>query len=213
MNARYYTYLIVSIILAIAIIAGVSYLHYVLLLVKRRCRRVGCGNMKVERPHRVFMKVEDELSTYWYWSKYPNPKLMSMWWLRIFYISLNWVWRKIHHTHIGYVSFRFYIRRVLKLTFVSCPKCGLVELVKIDFDPISIWHVRRIKRIDKQQFTDLYPKLRFAAEHRFDQLRHGKTTDPDSEFSDIPPFSPVDLLDAMVKDATRFMEGPSDGSE
>jgi hypothetical protein len=86
-------------------------------------------------------------------------------------------------------------------------------LVKIDFDPISIWHVRRIKRIDKQQFTDLYPKLRFAAEHRFDQLRHGKTTDPDSEFSDIPPFSPVDLLDAMVKDATRFMEGPSDGSE
>jgi|GEM_PF-1619633 hypothetical protein len=200
MNTHYYAYLIASIILAIVIIAGVSYLHYVLLLVKRRCRRKGCGNINVERIHRVFMSMEDEFSTYWYRREYPDSKYVSTW-VGKFYI---WIWKKFDHT--GYIAFRFYIRRVLKLTFVSCPHCGLVELVKIDFDPISIWHVKRTQRRDKQQFADLDSPLRFAAEHRFHQLRHGKTNAPDTEFSDIPPFSPAALLDTMVEDAIRSMD-------
>src|SRR5574343_129094 len=53
---------------------------------------------------------------------------------------------------------RWFIRRVVKLTFTVC-KCGWVELVKIDTDPISMWHAKWARRFHREQYYMEEPTL------------------------------------------------------
>lgn len=41
---------------------------------------------------------------------------------------------------------RWWIHCVIKFTISVCEKCGRWELVKIDNSPISVWHVKWVKR-------------------------------------------------------------------
>lgn len=94
-------------------------------------------------------------------------------------------------------NWRWFLRRVVKLTFTTC-KCGWVELVKIDTDPISMWHIFWANRFHKDQYYMEEPKLIEAALRKFRQLHLGgkHLAELDGQASDTPPLS----LRSLVRD-------------
>ena len=82
-------------------------------------------------------------------------------------------------------SWRWFIRRPLKLIFTVC-KCGRVELVKIDTNPMSLW----VKRFHPEQYYLEDQHLVEATQRKLRQLYlGGKHANLDSQASDTPPLS------------------------
>lgn len=99
-------------------------------------------------------------------------------------------------------KWRFFIRRPIKLTFTEC-KCNWVELVKIDTDPISVWHAYWVKWFHKEHYYLEDPTLIEATQRRFRQLYLGsKHTQLDGQASDTPPLS----LETLFRDSMELIE-------
>jgi hypothetical protein len=103
-------------------------------------------------------------------------------------------------------SWRWFIRRPLKLIFTVC-KCGRVELVKIDTDPLSLWHALWVKRFQPEQYYLEDQHLIEATQRKLRQLYlGGKHSNLDSQASDTPPLS----LRSLFRD---YLEGLPEASE
>lgn len=90
---------------------------------------------------------------------------------------------------------RWWIRRVIKLTFTICEKHG-AKLVKIDTDPISLWHALWVKWFHKEQYYLADQDLAEAARQKFRALYLGSRCERlDPGATDTPPIS----LDALLK--------------
>jgi len=105
---------------------------------------------------------------------------------------------------------RWFIRRSVKLTFTVC-KCNWVELVKIDTDPISLWHALWVKWFDKEQYRLEGFSLIGAAQRKLRQLYLGgghsiKYQGLDSQASDTPPFSLRSLFRDWIEELSEAIE-------
>ena len=84
---------------------------------------------------------------------------------------------------------RWFIRRVINLTFTRC-KCGCVELVKIDTDPMSVWHAWWAKKMHKDQYILEDPVLIDVAQKKMRQLYlGGRHESLDPQATDTPDLS------------------------
>ena len=84
---------------------------------------------------------------------------------------------------------RWWIRRPLKLTFTVC-KCGWTELVKIDTDPITVWHAYWVKWFHNEQYYLADQSLAEVARQKLRQLYlGGRHENLDPQASDTPPLS------------------------
>ena len=101
---------------------------------------------------------------------------------------------------------RWFIRRVVKLTFTKC-KCGWVELVKIDTDPISMWHAKWAKWFHKEQYYVEDSVLIEAAQRKFRQLYLGSkhTAKLDDQASDTPPLSLLTLVRDHLEEVSELL--------
>lgn len=106
---------------------------------------------------------------------------------------------------------RWFIRRPIKLTFAVC-KCGWVELVKIDTDPVSLWHAFWVRWFHREQYClEGWPLIE-ATERKLRKLylsgggrrSVGKeehlTLDPQA--SDTPPVSLLSLFRDYFEELT-----------
>jgi len=102
---------------------------------------------------------------------------------------------------------RWFIRRPIKLTFAVC-KCGWVELVKIDTDPISVWHSLYVKKYKPEQYN--LDEWRFieATERKLRQLYlgSGRRSDLDPQASDTPPISLQSLFEDYWNEISEVIE-------
>jgi hypothetical protein len=103
---------------------------------------------------------------------------------------------------------RWFIRRVVKLTFVQCP-CGWTELVKIDTDPMSVWHAKYVGRTDRQQFVE-DSQLNWIAKQTIRNWWHGKFNELDPGATDTPPILTVDSPLRELFDTVTNSENPAD---
>ncbi len=103
-------------------------------------------------------------------------------------------------------KWRWFIRRPIKLTFTVC-KCGWVELVKIDTDPISLWHALWVKRFHKEQYYLEDQMLVEAAQRKLRQLYlGGRHTNLDAQASDTPPLSLASLFRDSLEEVSDIIE-------
>ena len=103
-------------------------------------------------------------------------------------------------------KWRWSIRRPVKLTFTSC-KCGWVELVKIDTDPISVWHAKWTERFHREQYyLEDWPLVQ-AAQHKIRTLYlHDKHLALDDQASDTPPLSLLSLFRDHLRELGEIIE-------
>jgi hypothetical protein len=84
---------------------------------------------------------------------------------------------------------RWWIRRVVKLTFIKCEKHG-VKLVKIDTDPISLWHAYWVQWFHKEQYYLADQDLVEATRQKLRELYlGGRCENLNPEATDTPPIS------------------------
>jgi hypothetical protein len=103
-------------------------------------------------------------------------------------------------------SWRWFIRRPVKLTFTVC-KCGWIELAKIDTDPISLWHALWVKWFYQEQYYLEDPLLIGAAQQRLRQLYlGGKHSSLDPQASDTPPLSLRSLFRDYFEELSEAIE-------
>ncbi len=103
-------------------------------------------------------------------------------------------------------KFRWFVRRPIKLTFTKC-KCGWIELVKIDTDPISTWHLLWTKCFHRSQFYTDEPELIPAALAKFRSIHLGglgaKNQTLEPQASDTPPLSLKTILEDYAEELMR----------
>ena len=103
-------------------------------------------------------------------------------------------------------KWRWFIRRPVKLTFTVC-KCGWIELVKIDTDPISLWHALWVKRFHPEQYYLEDQPLVEAAQHKLRQLYLGsKHSGLDQKASDTPPLSLFSIFRDYYEELSDVIE-------
>lgn len=101
---------------------------------------------------------------------------------------------------------RWFIRRPVKLTFTVC-KCGWIELVKIDTDPISLWHAFWVKWFHREQYYLEDLPLIAVAQQRLRQLYlGGKHVHLDPQTSDTPPLSLRSLFRDYYEELAEVIE-------
>ncbi|MBU6390425.1 hypothetical protein KGQ31_02660, partial [Patescibacteria group bacterium] len=95
---------------------------------------------------------------------------------------------------------RWFIRRPVKLTFTVC-RCNWVELVKIDTDPISLWHCLWVKFFKKDQYVLDDQRLSDAVRHKIRQLYLSgcPSVKLDPQATDTPPLSLSALFTAYFE--------------
>lgn len=102
---------------------------------------------------------------------------------------------------------RWFIRRPIKLTFVVC-QCGWIELVKIDTDPISLWHALWANWFHKEQYHLEDPPLVEATQRKLRQLYlGGRFSNLDPQASDTPPLSLGSLFRDYFREFSEVIEG------
>ena len=91
------------------------------------------------------------------------------------------------HTSEG--KWRWWVRRLIKLTFTEC-KCGWVELVKTDTDPMSMWHALWVKRFHPEQYYLTEQRLIEAYQRKLRKLYLGgkHLLGHNSQTTDTPRF-------------------------
>jgi hypothetical protein len=103
-------------------------------------------------------------------------------------------------------KWRWFIRRPVKLTFTIC-KCGWMELVKIDTDPISLWHASWVKWFHREQYYLEDQPLIGVAQQRMRQLYlGGKHASLDPQASDTPPLSLRSLFRDYSEELSEVIE-------
>lgn len=105
---------------------------------------------------------------------------------------------------------RWFVRRVVKLTFTQCPRCRWTELVKVDTDPISVWHLYWAKLHHRDQFELEDFTLIEAATRRLRKLYHedggrrgverGDDASIDGNTTDTPPLGPTQALQDLFEE-------------
>lgn len=107
-------------------------------------------------------------------------------------------------------KWRWWIRRPIKLTFTVC-KCGWVELVKIDTDPISLWHAYWVKWFHKKQYHLGDQTLVEAARQKLRLLYlGGKHENLDPAATDTPPISLDSLFRDFFEEVSEILANGSD---
>lgn len=107
-----------------------------------------------------------------------------------------------YHSSNG--KWRWWIRRVVKLTFTICHRKDkheghdLTTSVKFDYDPISVFHAKWVQKHNNRQYYYTELELIEAAQRRIRELYlGGRYKDPDLDASrDTPPLS----LESLFKD-------------
>jgi hypothetical protein len=110
-------------------------------------------------------------------------------------------------------KWRWFIRRPVKLTFTIC-KCGWIELVKIDTDPISLWHALWVKWFHREQYYLEDQPLIAVAQQRLRQLYLGrKHSNLDPQTSDTPPLSLRSLFRDYYEELSEAIEGDEEKNQ
>jgi Zn ribbon nucleic-acid-binding protein len=91
---------------------------------------------------------------------------------------------------------RWWIRDVVKLTFVACKQCG-IELEKIDRSAMSVWHAQKVKLFQPEQYV-IEEQTLFSIERSMPKFlgREWKSPGLKQQPSDTPPLS----LNALFQD-------------
>jgi len=91
---------------------------------------------------------------------------------------------------------RWWIRDVVKLTFVACEDCG-IELEKIDRSAISVWHAQKVRLFEPEQYM-IEEQTLFGIERSMPKFlgREWKSPGLKQQPSDAPPLS----LNALFQD-------------
>ena len=91
---------------------------------------------------------------------------------------------------------RWWIRDVVKLTFVACGDCG-VELEKIDRSAISAWHAQKVRLLQPEQYK-IEEQTLFSIEQSMPKFfgREWRPPELKQQPSDAPPLS----LNALFQD-------------
>jgi hypothetical protein len=91
---------------------------------------------------------------------------------------------------------RWWIRDVIKLTFVVCEDCG-IELEKIDRSAISVWHAQKVRLFEPEQYM-IEEQTLFGLERSMPRFlgREWKSPGLKQQPSDAPPLS----LNALFQD-------------
>jgi hypothetical protein len=91
---------------------------------------------------------------------------------------------------------RWWIRDVVKLTFVACEDCG-IELEKIDRSAISVWHAQKVRLFEPEQYI-IEEQTLFGIERSMPKFlgREWKSPEFKQQPSDAPPLS----LNALFQD-------------
>jgi len=100
---------------------------------------------------------------------------------------------------------RLFIRDVVKLTFAECETDG-VSLVKVDRDPVSVWHALWVKRFHPEQL-DIEEQTLFSVERSMPELLGIKRRGYAQEIGDPPPVSLNALLQDMLDDLSELLFG------
>lgn len=161
-------YFIVGAIIVVAIIVLSWFAHRQYKRIGRRCDGKDCGNTRVERICKILLPPDEIVS-------WRSPEGKWRWW----------------------------IRRPIKLTFTVCEReekhSGVkrIRLVKIDKNPITVWHALYVRRYHREQY---YLEDQNLAEITRQELRRlylgGKHENLDPQNSDTPPLS----LSALFQD-------------
>lgn len=167
---------IVGAVIVIAIIAFWWLLHRWYKGVGRRCDGINCGNSHVKRVCKILL---------------PPDEIVS--------------WR----SPAG--KWRWFIRRPVKLTFSVCERtknhngAPRVKLVKIDRDPISIWHAFWVKWFHKEQYFPGDPFLpELAQRELLNFCRKGNFVKLDPQASDTPPLSLWSLFQDYLEETSKM---------
>ena len=93
-------------------------------------------------------------------------------------------------------NLRWWIRDVVKLTFVACQACG-VELEKIDRSAISAWHAQKVRLLQPEQY-EIEEQTLFGIEKSMPKFfgREWRSPDLKQQPCDAPPLS----LNALFQD-------------
>jgi hypothetical protein len=104
-------------------------------------------------------------------------------------------------------QWRWWIRRVIKFTFTKCRVHG-VKLVKIDFDPISMFHAFWVKWLHGSQYKMEEQELIKAFQAKAQQLYMGGGHQSlDGRVTDTPPFSLGSMVDGVFKELSAIISG------
>ena len=101
---------------------------------------------------------------------------------------------------------RLFIRDVVKLTFAECGEHG-ISLVKVDRDPISVWHALWVKRFHSEQY-DIEEQTLFSVERLMPDLLGRRKPSDDQKVGDPPPVSLNMLLQDLLDDISELLFGP-----
>lgn len=102
---------------------------------------------------------------------------------------------------------RWWIRRVIKLTFTSCEKHG-VKLVKIDTDPISLWHAHWVQWFHREQYYLGDQALIEATRQKLRQLYlGGKHEKLDPQSTDTPPINLGTFFQGFFEEIDEIIAG------
>lgn len=102
---------------------------------------------------------------------------------------------------------RWWIRRVIKLTFTICEKHG-AKLVRPDTEPISVWHAYWVEWFHKEQYylaeQDLVEATRIELRRLYLGGRH-ENLDPQA--TDTPPISLDTLFQGFFDEISQIIGG------
>jgi len=99
---------------------------------------------------------------------------------------------------------RWWIRRVVKLTFTECEKCKLIELVNYDTRPMSLWHAYYTKCMSKHEY---WPDPRYdqVFVQTIIKLRRSLmgTLEPQDHLDDAPTLTLQKLLKELFEEVLQ----------
>ena len=102
---------------------------------------------------------------------------------------------------------RWWIRRVVKLTFTVCERHG-PKLVKIDTNPISLWHAYWVQWFHKEQYYLDDQSLVEATRKKLRELyMGGRHENLDPQVTDTPPISLGTLFIGFFEELDEIVGG------
>ncbi|MGP8199230.1 MAG: hypothetical protein ACLQU4_06995 [Limisphaerales bacterium] len=100
---------------------------------------------------------------------------------------------------------RWWIRDVIKLTFIACEDCG-IELEKIDRSAISVWHAQKVSLFQPEQYR-IEEQTLFGLERSMPKFlgREWKPPGLAPQPSDAPPLSLIALFQDLFESLSGLL--------
>ena len=152
----------------VGIAIGFVYCAYRLYLrVGRRCGK--CGNIFTRRESEIYLPPDELLTSPWQSLHKPSAAGVSL------NVNVKW-WRR----------YRWWVRRVITVTYSYCPSCRRRIVEKVGRGPISIWHLWWVKWFHREQYLGVHKHL-VDAYARALRANNSLERGGPSDFGDDPP--------------------------